>query len=118
MANGGTSAFVTHDNSTNLDLHASVAVKLGSLTPTTGGSITLRTHAAQGATVPDDNGSVGGGDTYTAPLTVSAGAKVVVFPMVRLYPESMRLQITNNAGVALASSANEITVRPYNENMS
>src|SRR5215203_621154 len=117
LANVGTSAFVTHDNSSNLDLYASVLVNLGSITPTTGGSITLRVFSAQSADVPDATGSVSGGEAYTQPLTVSAGAKVTVFPMVRLYPESLRLCITNSAGVALAASGNSIKIRPYNESV-
>lgn len=115
LANGSTSAFVTHDNSSNLDLYASVLVNLGSLTPTTGGSITLRMFSSQSSDVPDNTGSVGGGDAYTESLTVSTGAKVVVFRMVRLYPESLRLCLTNNAGVALAASGNSLKVRPFNE---
>lgn len=117
LANGTTSAFVTHDNSSNLDLYGSVLVNLGSLTPTSGGSITLRVFSAQSSDVPDATGSVGGGDLYTQQLTTSASAKVAVFPMVRLYPESMRLCITNNAGVALAASSNSIKVRPFNESV-
>jgi hypothetical protein len=118
LANGSTSAFVTHDNSANLDLYASVRVNLGSLTPGTGGSITLRVFSTQNGNAPTDTGAVGGGDTYTAPLTTATGAKVVLFPMVRLYPESLRLQITNNAGAALhATAGNEIYVRPYNESV-
>lgn len=115
LANGSTSAFITHDNSSNLDLYANVLVNLGSITPSAGGSITLRVHSAQSSDVPDDTGSVGGGDVYTQPLLAGATAKVNVFPMVRLYPESLRLQITNNSGVALASSGNSIKVRPFNE---
>lgn len=117
LANGSTSAFVTHDNSTALDLYASVLVNLGSITSTTGASITLRVFSAQSSDVPDATGSVGGGDGYTQPLTVSTSAKVVVFPRVALYPESLRLSITNNAGVALAASGNSIKVRPYNESV-
>jgi hypothetical protein len=117
LANGSTSAFVTHDNSSNLDLYGSILINLGSLTPGTGGSITLRVFSAQSADVPDATGSVGGGDTYTQMLTTSTGAKVVVIPMIRLYPESMRLCVTNNAGVALASSSNSIKVRPFNESV-
>lgn len=117
LANGSTSAFVTHDNSANLDLYASVSVELGSITPSAGGSISLRVFSTSSTKVPDDTGSVGGGDVYTQPLTTSASAKVVVFPMVRLYPESMRLQITNNSGVALAASGNALYVRPFNESV-
>ena len=117
LANGSTSSFVTHDNSSNLDLYASVRIDLGSITPATGGSITLRVFSAQGATAPDATGGVGGGDAYTQPLTTSAGAKVAIFPMVRLYPESLRLCVTNNAGVSLAASSNALYVRPYNESV-
>lgn len=118
LASGSTSAFVTYDNSTNLDLYGSVRIALGSLTPAAGGSITLRVYSAQGANVPDDPAAISiGGDTYTVPLTTTASAKVAVIPMIRLYPESMRLQVTNNAGVALAATGNSIFVRPFNESI-
>lgn len=116
-ATGTTSAFITYDNSTNLDLYASISVELGSITPTAGGSITLRVHSTSSTKTPDDTGSVGGGDQYTAPLLISASVKVVVFPMVRLYPESMRLQITNNSGVTTNASGNALYVRPWNESV-
>jgi hypothetical protein len=117
LANGSTSAFVTYDNSANIDLYAAVRITLGSFTPTTGGSITLRVYAVVDGTTPDDIGSVGGGETYTVPLTTSASAKNAIIPMIRLYPYSMRLQITNNAGAAMAASGHTITVQPYNENV-
>lgn len=119
LANGSTSSFVTHDNSSNLDLYANVQIDLGSITPTTGGSITLRVFstAGSGPTAPDATGSVGGGDAYTVPLTTSASAKVAVIPMIRLYPFSMRLCVTNNSGVSLAASGNSIKVQPYNESV-
>lgn len=118
LANGSTSAFITHDNSGNLDLYANIRVTLGSLTPGTGGSISLRTFSTSNNNAPDNTGSVGGGEVYSAQLTTSTGAKEVSFPMVRLYPESMRLCITNNAGVALAASGNALYVRPFNEAVS
>jgi hypothetical protein len=117
LANGGTSAFVTYDNASNLDLQGSVLINLGSITPTTGGSITLRIFSTQSTDVPDNTGSVGGGDAYTQPLTTTTSAKVIVFPMVRLYPESLRFCVTNNAGVALAASGNSIKVRTFNESV-
>jgi len=117
LGNGSTSAFITYDNSSLLDMQASVLVNLGSITPGTGGAITLRTFSSQGSDVPDNSGSAGGGETYVAYLASGTGAKVVVFPMVRLYPESMRFCITNNAGVALAASGNSLKVRTYPESM-
>lgn len=117
LANGSSSTRITYDNSANLDLYASVLVNLGSFTSTTGASITLRVYSAQSSDVPDDTGSVGGGEIYVQPITVGASAKVVVFPMIRLYPESMRLQITNNGGAAFASSSNSIKVRSFSESI-
>jgi hypothetical protein len=118
LANGSTSAFVTYDNSSNLDEYGNFSIALGSITPTTGGSITLRLYACgDSGTAPDDTGSVGGGDPYTVPLTTSASAKFVTIPGVKLYAFSLRVQITNNAGVALAASGNSIKVQGYTENV-
>lgn len=113
LANGSAGTAITYDNSTNRDLYSIVTVKLGSLTPTAGGSITLRVYAGDGTDTPDLN--AGSFDVYTAALTTTAGAKVVTFPMVRLYPFSCTLQIVNNAGVSTAASGNELYVRPFNE---
>jgi hypothetical protein len=116
LANGSTSAFVTYDNSSNLDEYGNFSIALGSLTPTTGGSITLRVYSAGDAgTAPDDTGSVGGGDPYTVPLTTTASTKFVTIPGVKLYPFSMRVQITNNSGVSLAATGNSIKVQGYTE---
>ena len=115
LANGSTSAFLaTYANGTNLDLYASVAVSLSSITPTTGGSITLCVFSGQGATVPDNTASVGGGDAYREPLTAGAGVKTIVFKMVRLYPQNCYFAITNSAGVTL-STGNTVTAQPFNE---
>lgn len=119
LANGSTSAFVTHDNSSNLDLYANISIALGSFTSTTGASITVRVFstAGSGPDVPDATGSVGGGDAYVVPITVGASAKQIVIPMVRLYPTSMRLCVTNNGGAALAASSNTLKVQPFNESV-
>jgi len=105
---------IPYDNGSSRDLYATVTVKLASLTPTAGGSITLRVYSGDGTDVPD----IGGGsfDSYVAALTVSTSAKIVIFPMVRLYPSSnMRFTVVNNAGVSTPASGNELYVRPYNE---
>jgi hypothetical protein len=113
VANGSESARVTYDNSTTRDLYGFVTIKLGSITPATGGSITLRVTASDGT----DLGDAVGGDLYTMPLTTGASAKIVNVPLVRLYPYSLRLSVVNNAGVALAASGNEIYVRAFNEDV-
>ena len=116
LANGTAGSAITYDNSSARDLYAIVTVKLGSLTPTTGGSITLRVYAGDGTDTPDLNG--GSFDTYTAALVTGASVKVVTFPMVRLYPFSGILQVVNNAGVSTAASGNELYIRTYNEDVS
>ena len=113
LANGSESSVVTYDNSTNLDLYGLVTIKLGSITPSTGGSVTLRVTLNDGTDTADRIG----GDQYVVPLTSGASAKVVVVNMVRLYPFSMRFSVVNNAGVSLAASGNELYVRPWGENI-
>ena len=115
LANGSATAFISYDNSSNLDLYGIITVKLGSITPSTGGSVSLRIYAGDGTDLPDTNG--GAFDSYTAALASGAGAKVVTFPMVRLYPFPWRFQIVNNAGVSTAASGNELYVRPFNEDV-
>ena len=113
LANAGESSVVTYDNSTNRDLYGTVTIKLGSITPSTGGSITLRVTLNDGTDTADRIG----GDLYVVPLISGASAKVAVINMVRLYPYSMRLSVINNSGVALAASGNELYVRPWNEDI-
>jgi hypothetical protein len=94
-------------------LYGTVTLKLGSITPSTGGSITIRVTLDDGTDTADRIG----GDLYTVPLTTGASAKVAVVNMVRLYPYSMRVSVVNNAGVSLAASGNELYVRPWNEDV-
>jgi hypothetical protein len=115
LATGSASSLIAYDNSTNRDLYAAVTVKLGSITPGTGGSVTLRVYAGDGTDLPDANG--GAFDAYVAALASGAGAKVVTFPMVRLYPFPVRLQLVNTAGVTTASSGNELYLTPFNEDV-
>jgi len=113
LANGSETATVTYDNSTNRDLYAVITIKLGSITPSTGGSITLRVTLSDGTDTADKIG----GDLYTVPLTSGASAKVAVLNMVRLYPYSLRFSIINNSGVTTAASGNELYVRPWYEDV-
>jgi hypothetical protein len=113
LANGSETATVTYDNSTNKDLYAVITIKLGSITPSTAGSITLRVTLSDGTDTADKIG----GDLYTVPLTSGASAKVAVLNMVRLYPYSLRFSIINNSGVTTAASGNELYVRPWNEDV-
>jgi len=116
LATGSASGLITYSNFEDRDLYAAVTIKLGSITPTTGGSVTLRVYASDGIDAPDANG--GAFDSYVAALAPGAGAKVVIFPLVRLYPFSLRLQFVNNSGVTTAASGNELYVTPFNEDVS
>jgi len=113
LASGSESSVVTYDNSTNRDLYGLVTIKLGSITPSAGGTITLRVTLNDGTDTADKIG----GDVYSILLTSGASAKVAVFNMVRLYPFSMRMSVLNNSGVAFAASGNEMYVRPWNEDV-
>lgn len=114
LATGSESAVVTYDNSTNRNLYGTVTLKLGSITPSSGGSVTLRVTVNDGT----DTSDKAGGDLYSSVLLSGASAKVVVWPMVRIYPYSLRFSLINNSGVTLNASSNEIYVTPYNEDVS
>ena len=113
LANLGESTAVTYDNSTNRDLYGIITIKLGSITPSTGGSITVRVTINDGTDTADRIG----GDQYVIPLTTTSSAKIAVVNMARLYPYSMRISVINNAGVAFAASGNELYIRPWNEDI-
>ena len=110
LANGSESSVVTYDNSSNRDLYALLTLKLGSITPSTGGSVSLRVTINDGT----DTGDKVGGEVYVIPLTSGASAKAIIV-RVTLPPFSLRISLVNNAGVTLASSGNELYVRPWNE---
>ena len=105
---------VTYDNSTNRNLYGAVTVKLGSFSSTAGGSISLRVTVYDGT----DTADKAAGDVYTAQLLSGASAKIVIIPMVRIYPFSLRFSVINNSGGTFASSSNEMYVTPYNEDVS
>jgi hypothetical protein len=116
MANGTAGAAINLDLSNVKDPHGIVTVKLGSLTPMAGGSITLRVYCGDGTDTPDLNG--GSFDSYVEGLTTTTGAKVVIFKMIRVYPFPCIFQIVNNAGVSTAGSGNEFYIRTYSEEVS
>ena len=113
LANAGESTAVTYDNTANRDLYGTITIKLGSITPSTGGSITIRVTLNDGT----DTANRIGGDLYTIPLTSGSGAKISMVNMARLYPFSMRISVINNSGVTLNASDNELYITPWNEDI-
>jgi hypothetical protein len=114
LANAGTTARMAYDNSTARNLYAKITVELGSITPATGGSITL-VPVHRRSTNDEDTASAA--DRYTLPLASGASAKRVIFPLVRLYPFVMGFRVINNSGVTLNASGNEVYLEPYNEDV-
>lgn len=113
LANGSESASVTYDNSTNRNLYGAITLKLGSINPSAGGSVSLRVTVNDGT----DTSNIVGGDLYAIPLASGASAKINILPLIRLYPFSLRFSLVNNAGTSLNASGNEIYVTPYNEDV-
>jgi hypothetical protein len=111
LANGSESSVVTYDNSSLKNLYAAATIKLGSISSTTGGSISLRLTLNDGT----DTGDKVGGDVYVVPLVVGSAAKVNIIPMIRLYPFSVRFSLVNNSGATLNAANNELYLVPYNE---
>lgn len=111
LANGSESSVVTYDNSSLKNLYAAATIKLGSISSTTGGSISLRLTLNDGT----DTGDKVGGDVYVVPLVVGSAAKVNIIPMIRLYPFSVRFSLVNNSGATLNAANNELYLIPYNE---
>ena len=114
LASGSTAARMGYDNSTNLDLYARVTVALGSITPATGASVTLRYIGTRSGTAEDVTVGL---ESYTALIATGTAAKQIIFEMVRLYPFADGFVLVNNTGVALASSGNAIYVQPFNESV-
>lgn len=117
LANGSAATAIAYDNSLAATgdgyFYAKVSLELGSITPSSGGYITLQVfHAGHSGTVEDITTT--GGDIYTKPLTNSTGAKKCLF-MIRCTPGPMSLVFTNNSGVTLASSSNAVYITPVTE---
>jgi len=115
FTNGTESGTMTYDNSTAKDLYGTVTIKLASLTPTAGASVTLRVQYNDGTDAPT---AKFGGDLYTSLVENTTGAKTVMFNMVRLYPYSMLFSVINNTGTTIPSTGNNFYVRPWNEDVS
>ena len=115
LAAASESTPVTYDNSSNKNLYGAVTVKLGTFDPAAGAYISLRVNMSDGT---DTATAKFAGDVYTASVDDARGAKVVIFPMVRLYPFSLRISVINNASTSFNAADNDIYITPYNEDVS
>ncbi len=117
LANGGLSAILADiDNATNKNLNVRFWVKLGSLTPAAGGSITVRLVCKRGSTYIDRTATIFTGEQQVIPLTTSASAKEVSSCAMRLPgPFVVGVEIVNNSGVTFNASGNEVYYQVWDE---
>jgi hypothetical protein len=99
LANGTESAAITVNNATGKKLYCKFRIVLGSITPGTGGGITLKIYGP--------NADVGSSPEQTVFIAASsgAGAKVVEKTLL-IYPFANQVTVTNNLGTTTASSGN------------
>lgn len=114
LANTSTSARMAYNNSVNRDLYARVVVELGSISPGSGASITLRYLGRRSGV---DETITTGLESYTLPLGTAVGTKRLIFEMVRIYPFDGGFVVTNNSGTTLPASGNAVYVQPFNEDI-
>jgi hypothetical protein len=119
LANGGLSAILADiDNATGKNLNIRFWIKLGSLTPTTGGSITVRLACKRGSTYVTRSATVFTGVSQTIPLTTTTEAKDVSTCAMSLPgPFVGGVEIVNNSGVSLAASGNEVYYQVWDEEL-
>jgi hypothetical protein len=117
LTNGSLSAILADiDNATNDDLYVSFWLELGSITPTAGGSVTIRLVRKRGSTYEDRTATIFSGEQMVKPLTTATGVKAVSFNFLRLPgPYVFGVELVNNSGVTLASSANALYYQTHNE---
>jgi hypothetical protein len=112
VINTANSAVMPFDNSSGRILYARAIIKLGSITPAAGGSVTLRYVGNDGSDYEDIVGTL---ESYTLALATGTGAKMGIIEMVRIYPFSDGFALTNNSGGTLNASGNSITIIPFGE---
>lgn len=95
LANGSSVSSLTYSNPTSAS-HVIIYVVLASLTPTSGGKIKI------------DNGT----DAYELEVSTTTAPKHIKFNNIPAAFISS-FTVTNNTGVALASSGNIVAVGPY-----
>lgn len=125
LANGNAVIAATQiDNSANLDVFADVSISLGSVTTGSGTpfiGLYLYPLNQDGSTYGDGNfGSAAAGPPpsayYAGAIPCQVSATGVIVGMVRgiiLPPGKFKFLLFNQAGVALASSANTVNWRTY-----
>jgi hypothetical protein len=117
LANGGLSAILADiANASGKNLNIRFWVKLGSLTPTAGGSIAVRLVCKRGSDYITRSATVFIGEQAALPLTTAAEAKELSTCAMRLPgPFDVGVEIVNNAGVSLAASGNEVYYQIWDE---
>lgn len=124
IGNGGGLTSNVWDNTSSLWPECDVLINLGSLTPTAGAYVVFGIlWSPDGGTNYDDPQSGSGqGTTYTplpgTPIfthgvSTTSSAKIIILEAVLLRPGKAKFTFGNVSGVALAATANTITMYPY-----
>lgn len=101
LADGSESTSFTIDNSSTKAFYTKIRLALGSITPTSGASVTIKLYGPNA-----DIGSTPIAE-YNSILTTTTSAKVVEW-IIQLPPFALEATITNNSGVAFNSADNDI----------
>lgn len=120
LANNAYSAVGTAiDNTSNGDQYGALDIVLASLNPTSGASLSLYlVQSLDGTNYEDAPSSTNpGSHTLVATVLVGTGAatKRVMSPWFYVPPGKFRFVLLNSAGVALAASANTVTLFTDND---
>jgi hypothetical protein len=113
IADGSTTAIIVDfDNTTAKALYLALWITLGSITPGTGGSISVRLRRLRSGTYEDATMS----NVVAAKVLASgAGVKNLAFHIPLPGPFVYGLEVVNNAGVTLAASGNALYSATFGE---
>lgn len=122
LANGSVSALSSEiDNSTNKYLFMDLELYLASLTPTTGGYVSVYVVPSEdGTNYPSfDTGASPGdynGNYFVTSFSTKAAtaAQRMVRREILVPPGKWKIAVQNSCGAALAASGNTLSWRPYN----
>ncbi len=120
LANGARCAVESaYDNTSSLNQYGCLDITLGSIAAASGGTLTIHmVQSADGTDYSEGDGTVDpGNNTIIAVLPLYAATRAIrkVTPIFPLPPAKVGFLLTNNSGVALASSGNLVVLYVAND---